>query len=77
MLETIIMALLPIVVTLLLGLLAGWRHDFSTERKTKQTEKAYENPPGNAVGRIFICAWRTGSFVPAKRNCGLTKLRDL
>lgn len=29
MFETIIMALLPIVVTLLLGLLAGWRHDFS------------------------------------------------
>ncbi len=32
MLETIIMALLPIVVTLLLGLLAGWRHDFSQDQ---------------------------------------------
>ncbi|MEG6502010.1 MULTISPECIES: AEC family transporter [unclassified Desulfovibrio] len=32
MLETIIMALLPIIVTLLLGLLAGWRHDFSQDQ---------------------------------------------
>lgn len=32
MLETIIMALLPIVVTLLLGLLAGWRHDFTQDQ---------------------------------------------
>ena len=32
MFETIIMALLPIVVTLLLGLLAGWRHDFTQDQ---------------------------------------------
>lgn len=32
MLETIIITLLPIIVTLLLGLFAGWHHDFNQEQ---------------------------------------------
>ena len=32
MMSTIIAALLPMVVTLLLGFLAGWRHDFDTKQ---------------------------------------------
>lgn len=34
MLDTIIGALLPIVITLLLGVLAGWHKDFNTEQAT-------------------------------------------
>lgn len=32
MLETLIAALLPIVITLILGFFAGWHHDFSSEQ---------------------------------------------
>jgi malonate transporter and related proteins len=34
MIETIIGALLPVVVTLLLGFVAGWRHDFDGKQAT-------------------------------------------
>ncbi len=34
MIETVIGALLPIVVTLVLGFIAGWHHDFDAKQAT-------------------------------------------
>lgn len=56
MLDTIIGALLPIVVTLLLGVLAGWHKDFNTEQAAllNRMVMLYALPLNLFSGMVFI-----------------------